>query len=107
MKSCYHIFHVSLGVHSHCFFYTLYFLYFLYLLYSSYFLVLPVFPGFAAAYLSSQLVKDSCQDELRVAFDLDAVLFSAESEVHYKTGGLSAFFKHEKANANKLVDEVG
>ena len=62
--------------------------------------------GYAAAVMSSQLVKDACQHTLKVAFDLDAVLFSAESEVHYKQGGLSAFFKHERANANKLVDEV-
>ncbi|XP_067938966.1 cytosolic 5'-nucleotidase 1A-like [Watersipora subatra] len=61
--------------------------------------------GFAAAALSNQEVKDSVSEELRVAFDLDAVLFSAESEVHYKTGGLKAFFKHEKANRNKLVEE--
>lgn len=56
--------------------------------------------------MSDQLVKGSGEHTLKVAFDLDAVLFSAESEVHYKQGGLSAFFKHERANADKLVEEV-
>ena len=56
--------------------------------------------------MTNQSVKDCSHEELRVAFDLDAVLFSAESEIHYKQGGLKAFFKHEKANADKLVGEV-
>ena len=36
-----------------------------------------------------------------IAFDGDAVLFSAESEKIYKQMGLEAFEEYEKANANK------
>lgn len=56
--------------------------------------------------MTSQSVRDCKTEELRIAFDLDAVLFSPESEVHYKAGGLKAFFRHEYENADKLVEEV-
>ena len=53
-----------------------------------------IYSGFAAAEMSDQLAKDSAVDQLRVAFDLDAMLFSdAAAEVQDKSGGLSAFFK--------------
>ncbi|XP_075057497.1 cytosolic 5'-nucleotidase 1B isoform X2 [Mixophyes fleayi] len=41
------------------------------------------------------------EKELRVAFDGDAVLFSDESEIIVKQGGLDTFFEHEKTNENK------
>lgn len=39
-------------------------------------------------------------DQIRIAFDGDAVLFSAESEKIFQEGGLEAFTEHEKANAD-------
>jgi 5'-nucleotidase len=44
-------------------------------------------------------------DQLRVAFDGDAVLFSDESERIYQEQGLDAFLAHEKANARKPLPE--
>ncbi|KAJ1177955.1 hypothetical protein NDU88_003206 [Pleurodeles waltl] len=41
------------------------------------------------------------EDQLRVAFDGDAVLFSDESEKIVKEHGLDMFFEHEKAYENK------
>jgi len=38
-------------------------------------------------------------DEVRIAFDGDAVVFSPESDLIYKEKGLKAFFEHEKENA--------
>lgn len=38
--------------------------------------------------------------EVRVAFDGDAVVFDAESDLIYKEKGLGAFLAHETANAN-------
>ena len=43
--------------------------------------------------------KDPIQ-QIRIAFDGDAVLFSAESERIFQQGGLDAFQKNEQANAN-------
>ncbi|MCX7322007.1 MAG: 5'-nucleotidase [Hyphomicrobiales bacterium] len=40
-------------------------------------------------------------DEVRIAFDGDAVVFSAESDEIYKQHGLDAFRKHEQENAQK------
>ena len=37
-----------------------------------------------------------CDNQLRVAFDGDAVLFSDESEIIVKKHGLDTFFEHEK-----------
>ncbi|HNX82249.1 MAG TPA: 5'-nucleotidase [Candidatus Omnitrophota bacterium] len=44
-------------------------------------------------------------DEIRVAFDGDAVIFSDEAERVYKKDGLDAFLKHEQVNANKPLPE--
>ncbi|XP_063771409.1 cytosolic 5'-nucleotidase 1B [Pseudophryne corroboree] len=41
------------------------------------------------------------EQQLRVAFDGDAVLFSDESEIIVKQGGLDCFFEHEKKFENK------
>lgn len=40
----------------------------------------------------------SLGEQVRIAFDGDAVLFSEESELIYKQQGLEAFIEHEKAN---------
>lgn len=57
--------------------------------------------GIAAATLlpSSKIVRDD--DELRFAFDGDAVIFSDEAEKVFKSQGLEAFTKSEKAAARK------
>ena len=39
-------------------------------------------------------------NQIRIAFDGDAVLFSAESEKIFQKNGIQAFEEHEKANAN-------
>ena len=39
-------------------------------------------------------------DQIRIAFDGDAVLFAAESERIYKKQGIEAFIEHEKSHAN-------
>lgn len=43
-------------------------------------------------------------DEVRFAFDGDAVVFSAESDEIYKNEGLEAFLKHETANVNNPME---
>ena len=49
-------------------------------------------------------VKDQI-NQIRIAFDGDAVLFSDESEKIYQEMGLNAFIEHEKANTNKPLPE--
>jgi 5'-nucleotidase len=44
-------------------------------------------------------------DEIRIAFDADAVVFSDESERVYKREGLEAFLAHEEKNARKPLPE--
>jgi len=44
-------------------------------------------------------------DQIRIAFDGDAVLFSDESERIYQEQGLEAFLIHEKENARKPLPE--
>jgi 5'-nucleotidase len=44
-------------------------------------------------------------DQIRIAFDGDAVIFSDESEKIYKEQGLEAFTEHEKINALKPLQE--
>jgi 5'-nucleotidase len=58
--------------------------------------------GFPAAhvYLQSNLV-DSHPDEVRIAFDGDAVLFADEAERVYQQQGLSAFQTHEADRATR------
>jgi len=54
--------------------------------------------GIAAAKIlpSNNDVHKSLGDQVRIAFDGDAVLFSEESELIYKEHGLDAFIKHEQ-----------
>ncbi|MCZ6579554.1 MAG: 5'-nucleotidase [Gammaproteobacteria bacterium] len=44
-------------------------------------------------------------EQIRIAFDGDAVLFSEESEMIYQEQGLEAFIEHEKINAEKPLPE--
>lgn len=56
--------------------------------------------GVAAAKIlpSSKDVNNAQNEQVRIAFDGDAVLFSEESELIYKEHGIEAFVEHEKAN---------
>ena len=62
--------------------------------------------GFAAA-LIYDVPKDYTPDdnEIRIAFDADAVIFSEESEEIYQKQGLGAFLEHEKTNAEKALPD--
>ena len=57
--------------------------------------------GAAAARLgpSPSFIKKVTDDEVRIAFDGDAVVFSAESDEIYKREGLAAFLRHETTKA--------
>jgi 5'-nucleotidase len=59
--------------------------------------------GVAAALLYAKPENPNQEeiDQIRIAFDGDAVLFSDESEKIYQTQGLEAFIQHEKENARK------
>jgi len=58
--------------------------------------------GFPAAVVYAHSThEDSHPDELRIAFDGDAVLFADEAERVYQTHGLDAFQQHEAAHASK------
>jgi 5'-nucleotidase len=65
--------------------------------------------GFAAARIYKPPKKTATYMEdkkkIKIAFDGDAVLFSAESEKIYQTQGLEAFLKHEKENALKPLPD--
>lgn len=57
--------------------------------------------GYPAARVVTESVRagDSNPDEVRIAFDGDAVLFSDEAERVYQAQGLAAFQQHESDNA--------
>lgn len=57
--------------------------------------------GFPAAHVNVQAVQASAAhpDEVRIAFDGDAVLFSDEAERVYQKEGLAAFQQHELSHA--------
>jgi len=63
--------------------------------------------GFPAARVFSQSVIDANRhpDELRIAFDGDAVLFSDEAERVFKEGGLPAFQDHERSHAHRPLPD--
>ncbi|MQR01287.1 5'-nucleotidase [Glaciimonas soli] len=44
-------------------------------------------------------------DQIRIAFDGDAVIFSDASEQIYQTDGIEAFDRHERENATKALPE--
>ncbi|MDX8382831.1 MAG: 5'-nucleotidase [Ghiorsea sp.] len=48
---------------------------------------------------------DPAEGQIRIAFDGDAVLFSAESEKIFKEHGLEAFVAHEKKNKDNPLPE--
>lgn len=54
----------------------------------------------SARILPYEHIESELDAQVRIAFDGDAVLFSEESEVIYKTQGLEAFLEYEKNNAN-------
>jgi 5'-nucleotidase len=60
--------------------------------------------GVAAATLLPSRGKNAGTNELRFAFDGDAVLFSDASERIFKEKGLKAFTDNEKASAHKPLD---
>jgi 5'-nucleotidase len=53
----------------------------------------------ARVYPESTQAASRHADEVRIAFDGDAVLFSDEAEAVYQREGLEAFTRHEAANA--------
>lgn len=57
--------------------------------------------GYAAATILSGTKSNSSSEQLRIAFDGDAVLFSDQSERIYQEQGLAAFTENEK-NAAKI-----
>jgi 5'-nucleotidase len=63
--------------------------------------------GVAAAKIlpSHESVHNSLGDQVRIAFDGDAVLFSEESELVYKEHGLEAFVEHEKSNMHNPMEQ--
>lgn len=62
--------------------------------------------GVAAAALYAPPMGERAETEqIRIAFDADAVIFSEESEHIYKTQGLEAFLAHEKANVDTPMKE--
>ena len=66
--------------------------------------------GFAAGIICSSPTEEKIDpdrpvEQIRIAFDGDAVIFSDESEQIYKAEGLAAFAEHERENAKKLLPE--
>ena len=63
--------------------------------------------GIAAAKIlpSNDEVHNSLGDQVRIAFDGDAVLFSEASELVYKEHGLDAFIKHEQDNKDNPLEK--
>jgi 5'-nucleotidase len=59
--------------------------------------------GFGAATILSGGARRAASNELRIAFDGDAVLFSDESERVYQQAGLEAFQSHERQSARELL----
>jgi 5'-nucleotidase len=57
--------------------------------------------GFAAATILNGSTPEATSDQLRIAFDGDAVLFSDESERIYQQSGLAVFAENERHEAKK------
>ena len=62
--------------------------------------------GVAAAKIlpSNENIHNSSNNQVRIAFDGDAVLFSEESELVYKNNGLDAFVEHEQINKDNPLE---
>ena len=65
--------------------------------------------GFAAGIICQHkglpINPDASEDQIRIAFDGDAVIFSDESERIYQEKGLLAFAEHERENARRPLPE--
>lgn len=63
--------------------------------------------GVAAAimFTPTNIITES-ENQLRVAFDGDAVLFSDESELVFKSGGLQEYLNNEEQNVEIPMNEV-
>lgn len=65
--------------------------------------------GIAAGIICTEHVPDMDYgkeiDQIRIAFDGDAVIFSDESEMIFKEQGIDAFQENERENAKKLLPE--
>jgi len=59
----------------------------------------------AAAIYGHPLRYESDKNTVRIAFDADAVIFSEDSELIYKTKGLAKFHENEKRMADKPLKE--
>ncbi|XP_063353748.1 cytosolic 5'-nucleotidase 1A-like [Pelmatolapia mariae] len=58
----------------------------------------------AIMFTPTNIITES-ENQLRVAFDGDAVLFSNESELVFKSGGLQEYLKNEKQNVEIRMNE--
>lgn len=61
--------------------------------------------GLICAHDDLEIQPDEVVDQIRIAFDGDAVIFSDESEKLFKSQGLEAFEEHERLNARKPLPE--
>lgn len=61
--------------------------------------------GLICSHTDLDIHPDEEIDQIRIAFDGDAVIFSDESEKIYKAEGLAAFEEHERLNARKPLPE--
>lgn len=59
--------------------------------------------GQAAAFLLPSVAPESARDQVRIAFDGDAVIFSDESETIFRTNGLEAFVRNETESARTTL----
>lgn len=61
--------------------------------------------GLICSHNDLEIRPDEVMDQIRIAFDGDAVIFSDESEKIFKSQGLEAFEEHERLNARKPLPE--
>ncbi len=61
--------------------------------------------GLICSHNDLEIQPDAVIDQIRIAFDGDAVIFSDESEKIFKSQGLEAFEEHERLNARKPLPE--
>ena len=61
--------------------------------------------GLICSHNDLEIQPDEEIDQIRIAFDGDAVIFSDESEKIFKSQGLAAFEEHERLNAKKPLPE--
>lgn len=61
--------------------------------------------GVASALLYRPPENAADLDQIRIAFDGDAVIFSDEAERIYQSGGIEAFEQHERENAKKPLPQ--